>query len=342
MFSNLFKIVLITCAFLKLSLFSYAEAGILKVVTTTSDLASIAESVGGDRVDVCSLQDGTRDPHFLQAKPSYIMKARQADLWIRIGMELEVGYEPVILDACRNSRIRVGTPGHLDASQKVIRLDVPAQKINRSMGDVHPEGNPHYWLDPYNGRIIAEEIAERLMQLDPENTAVYEQNLKLFQRKLDQAMFGEKAVAAIDGRQLWELQSSGRLDEVLKEKGIESGGWYADLKPYRGSKIGSHHRSWNYLLNRFGLKLAVELEPKPGIPPTAQYLNKVIEIVKQEKVCAFLVEPFYSRRAADFVAERTGVKVIVCANATGGDSGATNYITMIDKAIHSLAEALAR
>jgi ABC-type Zn uptake system ZnuABC Zn-binding protein ZnuA len=332
--------IFLAVVFWGLSLPCVTVGNTVKVVTTTSDLASIAESIGGDIVKVSSLQDGKRDPHFLQAKPSYIVKARKADLWIRIGMELEIGYEPVILDASRNTRIHVGNIGHLDASEKVIRLDIPTQKIDRSMGDVHPEGNPHYWLDPYNGRIIAEEIAERLQKLDPENTKVYEKNLMMFHKKLDEAMFGVEAVTTMGGIQLWELQKSGELENTSAEKGIKLGGWFEKLEPYRKNKIGSHHRSWNYLLNRFELELAVELESKPGIPPTAQHLNDVVETVKKQKVKAFLVEPFYSRKAADLVAERTDAKVIICPNATGGGSGADDYISMLDNAISLLAETL--
>lgn len=331
------KISAVAC----ISLLFFATTGTaLNVVTTTSDLASIAKAIGGDRVKVQSLQDGSRDPHFLQAKPSYIMMARSADLWIRVGMELEIGYEPVIIDASRNPRIRIGKAGHLDVSKNVIRLDVPAGKIDRSMGDVHPEGNPHYWIDPYNGRIIAKTISERLKQLDPDNASIYEVNLAVFQKKLDTAMFGEMAVKVIGGENLWKLQSRGELEKVLKEKDVEVGGWHAILLPYRGTRIGSQHRSWNYLLSRFGLNLAVELEPKPGIPPSPEHLKNVIELVKKQNVHAFMVEPFYSHRAADFVSERTGIKVIVCTNSTGGQPEASDYIAMINNAVCSIAKSL--
>ena len=227
----------------------------LNVVTTTTDMASIARSIGGDRVRVRSLQNGTRDPHFLQAKPTYIVMARKADLWIRVGMELEIGYEPVILNSSRNRRIKAGSEGHLDASQNVLRLDVPTKKINRSMGDVHPEGNPHYWLDPYNGRIVAAEIAGRLKRLDMAGARTYEANLAAFTRKLDEAMFGEAALKAMKGDELWKLQLAGGLRKCLDDRKIKPGGWYGILLRHRGAKVGTHHRSWNYLLNRFGLVL---------------------------------------------------------------------------------------
>jgi ABC-type Zn uptake system ZnuABC Zn-binding protein ZnuA len=315
-------------------------AATLDVVTTTTDLASIAREVGGENVAVESLQDGTRDPHFLQAKPSYIVKARRADLWIRIGMEIEIGYEPVILRSSRNRHIQVGAKGHLDASERVHRLDVPTTRVDRSMGDVHSQGNPHYWLDPLNGRIVAETIAEKLKALDPGHSERYDERSSAFKRKLDGAMFGEAAVNAIGGDDLWRLHREGRLDERLEDKGVAAGGWHAALKPHRGASVASHHRSWNYLLSRFGLVLAAELEPKPGIPPSSRHLAEVIETVRESDVKAIMVEPFYPTKAAEFVAGRTGAAVVVAANSTGGDGTATDYVAMLDSCVRKLAAAL--
>lgn len=316
-----------------------AECG-LRIVTTTTDLASIAGAVGGSRVSVFCLQDGTSDPHFLQARPSYIAQARRADLWIRIGMELEVGYEPVILESCRNGRIQVGSAGHLDVSTGVLKLDVPAQRVDRSMGDVHAQGNPHYWLDPYNGRIVAEEIVERLKLLDPGSSGSYESGLAAFKKNLDTAMFGEEAVEAVGGERLWELQIAGTLDGELDSHGITAAGWHGILKPFRNNDVASHHRSWNYLLDRFGLVLAFELEPKPGIPPSSRHLSDVVEIAKERHVRAILVEPFYDRKPADFVAERTGAAILVCANSMGGQKEAADYLSMLDHAVQFLAAGL--
>ncbi|MFH1709264.1 MAG: metal ABC transporter substrate-binding protein [Planctomycetota bacterium] len=312
----------------------------LQVVATTSDIASITRAIGGDRVAVQSLNDGTRDPHFLQAQPTYIVQARNADLFIRIGMELEVGYEPVILDASRNARIAVGKQGHLDLSANVVKLEVPTQKVDRSMGDVHAMGNPHYWLDPYNGRIMAWDIAGQLSRLDPEGTAIYAKNLAGFNRRLDEAMFGVQALEAIGGDRLWVALLQGELERLLQEKQIVAGGWFGLLAPFKGQGVISQHRSWNYLLNRFGLKLTAEMEPKPGIPPGPQHLMDVVETVRRENVKVIMVEPFYGTTAADYVASRTGAQVIVCANATGGTPEATDYLGMLDHAIRSLAGVL--
>ncbi|HEO72368.1 MAG TPA: zinc ABC transporter substrate-binding protein [Candidatus Hydrogenedentes bacterium] len=327
-------------AMLVLAAASAVPAEALNVVTTTSDLGSIARDIGGRRVRVTPLQDGTHDPHFLQARPSYVVAARRADLWIRIGMSLEIGFEPVVLDSARNARIRPGARGHLDVSERVHRLGVPTGPIDRSMGDVHPEGNPHYWLDPLNGRIMAEHVAERMIELDPQGRSQYEAGLAAFKRKLDIAMFGEAAFDAFGGDELWRLQSDGQLDEALAGKGIQAGGWLAQMAPHRGKGVLMHHESWDYLLERFGLRIVGTLEPKPGIPPTGPHLAHIVELAGREDAKAIMVETFYSTRAADFVAARTNAKTVVIANAVGGQREATGYVEMITNVVKRLAAVL--
>ena len=276
----------------------------LNVVTTTTNLASIAESVGGEHVSVTSIGSGNEDPHFIQAKPSYMMKARKADLWIRVGLELEIGYEGLILQGSRNPRIQINTPGHLDASEGILKLELPTGKVDRSMGDVHPMGNPHYWLDPYNGKIIAKNICQRLKQLDPEHTEDYDRNLAAFLSKLDNAMAG----------------------------------WVAKLKPFEHSKIVTYHRSWPYFANRFNLDVVAELEPKPGIPPGPGHILEVINTMKSEKAGVILMEPFYNRDDAEAVAKKTGANVVVVPNAV--NEQVKDYIAMLDNVVTRLSEAL--
>lgn len=309
-----------------------AHARKLNIVTTTTDLASITRAVAGEHAVVKSLCTGTEDPHFLQAKPSYILAARDADLWIRVGMELEVGWEPAILDGARNSRILVGGPSHLDASSRVLRLDIPQTQVTRAMGDVHPEGNPHYWLDPLNGRRIASTIAERLILLLPQSADDFKRNLSVFEKSIDEHMFGQRLVQALAGEELWLHQMRGDLDEFLKGKGLQDqvGGWLSQMGSHRDKKIVIYHRSWIYFANRFSLGIAAELEPKPGIPPSASHLQDVIEKVKAGGVRLILIEPYYSRKAADFVSSRTGAAVLVVANSVGGQPEATDYLALID------------
>lgn len=316
----------------------------LKIVTTTTNLASIAQSVGGDLVSATSISGGDQDPHFIQAKPSYMIKAHRADLWIRIGLQLEIGYEPLILEGARNPRIQVGSPGHLDVSEKIAKLEVPAIKIDRSMGDIHPLGNPHYWLDPYNGRIIATEICHRLQQLDPQHTADYDHHLAAFLRKVDNAMFGPALVKAFGGAALWKMQSNGTLTKAIQDynhkqtQPVSVGGWLARLAPCKGAKIAIYHRSWSYFFHRFGFDDTAELEPKPGIPPGPAHLLEVIQIMKAQHVRVILMEPFYNRSHADAVAKKTGAKVVVVPTAV--DAQVHDYVSMMDNIVNHLAQAL--
>jgi len=309
--------------------------GKLKVVTTTTDLKSIVEAIGGDKVEAASLGTGREDPHFIDAKPSYMLLARNADLWVRVGMELEIGYETLVLDGSRNPKIRVGTPGHLDASEGVLRLEVPTIRIDRSMGDIHPQGNPHYWLDPLNGRIVAKGVSLCLAKLDSANAAFYADNLKAFQKKLDEAMFGPKLLAQAEGARLWAMLLKGQLDGFVKEHGggAVTGGWWGAMQPLSGMKIITYHRSWTYFANRFGLNVIDELEPKPGIEPSPGHLSEVITKVQREGVRFLLMEPFYSRKPSDFVAEKTGIKVVQVAASVGGQPEAGDYIRLIDNIV---------
>lgn len=324
-------------------------ADTLKIVTTTTNLESIAKAVGGEHVNVSAISTGREDPHFIEAKPSYMIKAKNADLWIRIGLDLEIGYERLILEGSRNRDIYVGSPGHLDASAGVALLEVPTQKIDRSMGDVHPQGNPHYWLDPYNGRIIARNICERLKQLDPDHTAEYERNLAAFLLSVDSAMFGSQLVTAVGGEQLWTMQSNGTLESFIKDTNEKTGqerlalgGWAATLKPFEHAKIVTYHRSWPYFARRFNLEAVAELEPKPGIPPSPGHLKEVIDAIKQNAVKIIVMEVFYNEKAARSVAGQTGAGVVIVPNAVGGTEQATDYIALIDTIVRKLAEGLSQ
>jgi zinc/manganese transport system substrate-binding protein len=317
-------------------------AGKLKIVCTTTDLASIAKAVAGEEAQVASITTGTEDPHFIQAKPSYMILAREANLWVRVGMELEVGWEPPLIDGSRNAAIRPGSSGHLDASEKVLRLEVPTTRITRAMGDVHPEGNPHYWLDPLNGRIIAEEIAKRLIKLDPARAKTYQKNLETFRRHLDEAMFGSVLTQRLGGARLWAWQVKGDLERQLTELGMlkEAGGWWAAMRPFKDQDIITFHKSWIYFCNRFGLKVVGELEPKPGVPPTGSHLKKITELIRVNHVKLIVQEPFYPVKAADFLASQTKVKVVVVANSVGGDPLAKDYISLMNLIVNRIAKAL--
>ena len=330
--------VIIALLFLGLAVF--AEP--IRIVTTTTDLASIAKAVAGNLAEVESIAGGREDPHDLTARPSFITRASKADLWIRIGMELEIGWEPAILRDARNLRIQVGAPGHLDCSENILPLDVPTGHFSRADGDVHPLGNPHYWLDPLNGRIIAKSIATRLCRLYPEHKSHFEANLKAFEERLDTRMFGKNLVAKVSGAKLWWLCENGQLDDYLSKNNLEadSDSWFAAFRAYKGAWIATYHRSWTYLLKRFRLELAGEIEPKPGVPPSARHLTAIGRSFKDKGVKAILQEPFYNAKASQRVAQTCGAKVVIRANCTNGADGIDDYISMLDSVLSGLRSAL--
>ena len=325
---------------LAIALTAFAEP--IRIVTTTTDLASIAKAIAGDLAQVDSIAGGREDPHDLTARPSFITRASKADLWIRIGLELEIGWEPAILRDARNRRIQIGAPGHLDCSEGILPLDVPTGHVSRADGDVHPLGNPHYWLDPLNGRIIAMSIATRLCRLYPEHKADFEANLKAFEERLDKRMFGATLVSKVSGAKLWWLCEKGQLDEFLAQNQLaaDEGSWYAAFLPHRAKWIATYHRSWTYLLKRFRLELAGEIEPKPGVPPSARHLAAIGRDFKAKGVRAILQEPFYNTKASMRVAEACGAKVVIRANCTNGADGIDDYISMLDSVLTGLADAL--
>ena len=299
------KLVILLTLLLGINGFAYGK-DMINVLTTTEDLKSITEAIGGEKVNVDSLARGYQDPHFVAAKPSFMMKAKNADLFMVIGLELEIGYEELIINGSRNQRIRIGQQGYLDVSEGVSLLEVPTTtKIDRSMGDVHPMGNPHYWLDPENVKMVAYNIAKRLSELSPGNAPYFQENLASFNRK---------------------------MDEKMAE-------WNKKMEPFKGRKIAIYHRSWPYFVNRFGLVVACELEPKPGIPPSPTHLKEVIDIMKRDKVGVILMEVFYDEKPAQFVASQTGAKVIVVPNSVGGTKEANDYIGLMDTIVNKLADA---
>jgi len=307
----------------------------LVVVTTTTDLASIAQSVGGDHVTASSLIVGTRDPHRIEAKPSYMGRVSRADLFIAVGLDLEVGYENPILQGSHNSRVVVGAPGHLYAADGVAVLEKPEGGVSRAQGDIHPFGNPHYWEDPYNGRVIAQHIADKLADLQPANAHDFHVNANAFVHQIDEHMFGAAAVQKYGADKLWAWQSQG----VLSQKATVSG-WAGRMEPLRGKPVLAYHRSWVYFANRFGLRIVGELEPKPGLDPTPGHIQDVVNIGRQQGVKAIMQEPFYSDKAARFVAGRIGGQVVIMPASVGQDPGARDYISLIDTNVAKVAAAM--
>lgn len=312
------------------------------VLTTTSDLAALTKAVGGEFVEVQSLARGRQDPHFIDAKPSFMLAAHKADLFIRIGLEMEIGYERLILEGGRNPKILVNSRGHLDASYGIQLLEVPGVDVDRSMGDVHPKGNPHYWLDPANGRKMAQSIATRLSEIDPAHAGAYKSNLTAFENKLVRAMFGNALVAVFGPAILWEHNRKGDLVEWLRGQGKtgELSGWVGRMNHLRGARLVAFHRSLIYFTRAFGLVIVDVLEPKPGIPPTAAHLVDVIHRMVEQKIRLIIQEPFYNQKPGQMVAAKTGAALVVIANSVGGDPEVEDYIALIDNLVKRVADAL--
>jgi len=278
----------------------------LKVIATTEDLASLAREVGGDRISVDSIAKGYQDPHFVEAKPSFILKLHSADLLIVVGRELEIGWLPPLLQQSRNAKVQPGAPGYLDASLTAQILDIPQGQITRAMGDVHPLGNPHYWLDPGNGRRIAQAIQAKLSELQPADAAYFGQRYADFDKRLAAA-----------------------------EKG-----WDAALAPYKGTKIVTYHRSWPNFVERFGLDVIGYVEPKPGIPPSPQHTIDLIAEMKNTKANIILVEPYFDLKTPQSVARATGAKVVVMASSVGAEKEITDYLQLFQYDVNMLLAAL--
>jgi zinc/manganese transport system substrate-binding protein len=278
----------------------------LKVVTTTEDLAALTREVGGDKVQVDALAKGYQDPHFVDPKPSFILQVSRADLLIAVGRELEIGWLPPLVNSARNAKIQPGAAGYLDASQTVKILEIPTGQITRAMGDVHPSGNPHYWLDPDNGRKMAAAIRDKMSELSPADKAYFAQRYSDFDKRL------------ADAQKRWD----------------------ATMAPYKGTKIVTYHRSWPNFMERFGLNVIGYVEPKPGIPPSPSHTLDLIAEMKAQGVKLIVVEPYFDLKTPQAITSQVGGKVLILAPSVGGTKEATDYIQLFDYDVNLLAATL--
>ncbi|MGH8164373.1 MAG: metal ABC transporter substrate-binding protein [Rhodanobacteraceae bacterium] len=300
--NTLTKMAAVACLCLTTAISAQAR---LNVVATLPDFASVARDVGGDFVDVTTLAKPTEDPHFVDARPSFVVKLRQADVLIDGGAELEIGWLPPLLQNARNPKIEVGQPGRVQASQGIRLMEVPAQ-LSRAAGDVHAMGNPHFMVDPIIAKAVAAHIANAFAAIDPAHAAAYQTNEKQF-----------------------ETTINNKLQE-----------WGAKLLPFRGQSLVAYHDSWPYFAHRFNFNIALFLEPKPGIPPSPSHLAEVIAQMKAQKIKAILVEPYQNRKIAEKVAQETGGKVVDFAQFPGAFPDTGTYVKLIDALVNRLAAAL--
>ena len=275
------------------------------IMATTEDLAALAREVGGDRIAVDFIARGYQDPHFVDAKPSFILKLQRADLLIVVGRELESGWLPALIQQSRNSKIQPGAAGYLDASVGARILDIPQGQITRAMGDVHPLGNPHYWLDPENGTVIARLIAAKLAQLRPNDKSYFDQRLSSFETRLKEAMTK----------------------------------WQAAMAPYKGLKIVTYHRSYTNFADRFGLNVVGYVEPRPGIPPSPQHTRDLVNEMKQLNVRLVLVEPYFDLKTPNAIGRETNAQVLVIYPSVGGREGITDYFQLFERNIAEIVNA---
>lgn len=302
-FRNQFSLFIV--CLLLIAVLPATAANKLNIITTTSDLTALAQEVGGDRVQVESMAKGYQDPHFVEAKPSFLLKLRHADLLISVGLELEIGWLPPLVTQSGNPKIQPGSGGYLDASQFSEVLEIPQGQVTRAMGDVHPLGNPHYWMDPDNGRRVAKGIATKLGTMQPADAQYFMQRFDDFSKRL------------ADAEKRWEEQ----------------------MKPLRGLKVVTYHRSFPNLAKHFGLNVIGYIEPRPGIPPTPGHTIEVIQTMKREGAKLILVEPYFDLKTPDSIARETGGKVLVLPPSVGGVPEATDYFKLFDYDIGLLVKA---
>jgi zinc/manganese transport system substrate-binding protein len=280
--------------------------GKLNVMTTTEDLASITREVGGDRIVVESIARGYQDPHYVEAKPSFILKLQRADMLVVVGRELEIGWLPPLIQQSRNAKIQPGADGYVDASLQARILDLPQGQITRAMGDVHPLGNPHYWLDPENGKVIARTVAAKLSAFRPNDKAYFDQRLAEF---------------------------TSRLTEGQKR-------WMSMMAPYKGVKVVTYHRSYTNFADRFGLDVIGYVEPRPGIPPTPQHTLDLVNEMQRQNVKIVLVEPYFDLKTPNAIGRQTGAQVLVLPPSVGGSKEVPDYFKLFDYDVTLLVNAI--
>jgi zinc/manganese transport system substrate-binding protein len=283
----------------------FAAEAKLNVVATLPDFGSVAREIGGDKIDIVVLAKPTEDPHFVDARPSFVVALRNADVLIEGGAELEIGWLPPLLQNARNPKIEAGKPGRVIASQGIRLMNVPTN-VTRAAGDVHALGNPHFMTDPIIAKVVAQHIAQSFSAVDAANAASYDANYKKF-----------------------EATINSKLQE-----------WGAALLPHKGQHVVAYHDSWPYFAHRFGINIDIFLEPKPGIPPSPSHLAEVIEQMKAQNIKAIIVEPFQDKKVAEKVASATGGKVVDFCQFPGGLPGTETYVKLIDKLVSTLAAAL--
>lgn len=320
----------------------FAQAQPLKACATVPDLGSLVQEVGGEQVMLTVFAKGTENAHFVVPKPSFIKALSTCDVYVQIGLDMEIGWAPPLLQNARNGAILPGGQGHIDASTAIAPLEVSSVPVDRSMGDIHPFGNPHYLLDPMNGLRVARLLRDRLSALRPANAPYFAERYADFRRRLGVALVGQALADAYDFEKLIVLARHGRLDSFLKSQGREAllGGWLGSLRPHAGNKLVGDHNAWVYFAQLFGFDMVAYLEPLPGMLPTTKHMGAVIELMKTNRVKAILTAAYYDPRYAQFVSENSGATIVPMAEQGDSRPGTAHYLDMVDYNVKQLSAAL--
>ncbi len=315
------------------------------VCATVPELGSLVREIGGEQVSVTVFSRGTEDPHFVEAKPSFVKALSKADILVVTGLFLESAWVPALLQGARNPAVAIGGRGYLDASSVIEPLQVLTGRVDRSQGDVHPAGNPHYLSDPINGLKVARLIRDKFIELRAEQRKRFEDRYDSFAQKVARLLIGDelsKKYSGVDLPKLALLFEHGKLAEFLKGQGQENmlSGWLGMMEPFFGAKAVDDHNMWPYFARRFGIRIVEHLEPKPGIPPTAAHLRTVIDRMKTEQIRIVLANAYYDPRHAQFVEKQTGAKIVKMAHQAGARPGTDDYLSMVDYNVGQLAAAL--
>jgi ABC-type Zn uptake system ZnuABC Zn-binding protein ZnuA len=314
----------------------------LAVCATVSDLGNLAREVGGDQVEVTVFVPPKGDPHFVEARPSLIRALSEADLFVVIGLELEVGWAPRLWESARNSKVLPGAPGFVDCSQVIETLDRPAGVVDRTLGDVHPYGNPHYLLDPLNGLRVAGKLRDALIATRPEKEAYFRERFQSFHDRLGVALLGSDVlVKKYDLAKVAVLYERGKLVDFLSSQGEDAllGGWFKQMLPFRGRPIVTDHQLWSYFARRYGLEVVGYMEARPGVPPSTRHLTELVEVMKAREVKLILSEVYYDEQYGRFLNENTGARVLPMAHQVGSRPGTDDYIAACDYNVRQLVEA---
>jgi ABC-type Zn uptake system ZnuABC Zn-binding protein ZnuA len=320
----------ITVTVLALTLASVDAGATVKVVTTTQDYAAIARELGGERVEVEGIVPGCSDPHFIKPKPSYALMLKDADLLVSTGLDLEL-WLPVLVNKAGNRKLLEGTAGYVSAGQGVELLEKPVS-LSRSAGDVHVYGNPHIHTSPLNARLIARNIATGLCKVDPDGCPTYESNLRRFQDRLSEKLYGQELLEILDAATLDPLAARGALVPFLEQQGLAEklGGWLGQARGLHGQKIITYHKNWPYLAALLGVEVVAQVEPKPGIPPSARHVAELIDLIAAEKVSVLMSANYFERSKPEAIAERTGITLVVVPLSVGGEPGVDTYEALVD------------